>query len=288
MKTILKLCRIHQYPKNLFVMLPLFFSGNLLEPERLWPAVWTMVAFCLIASGVYIFNDWMDIDLDKQHPVKKYRPLANGSWIQPYAFFLMIFLLIVGCLIAYWVNWSVLLICGLYIVLMVFYSVILKHLAVVDLLMIGVAYILRLLAGAFAANVSLSPYIVMMTFFLALFLGLGKRHHEFLYCQEKNIPTRPALAGYSARLFDIATAIVMALIIVEYFMYTVLSHSPAAMKSSYLYLTTFFVIGGSMRYLQLIYVKKSAEDPAFLLFHDRILLVTVLAWAVSLGVILYG
>lgn len=283
-----KLCRMYQYPKNLFVLLPLFFSGKLVQINLFWPAVLTTIAFCLLASGTYIFNDWMDLDLDQQHPVKKNRPLASASWIKPYAFFLMLVLLILGCGLAYSINWNVLAVCSGYVILMIFYSLVLKHIPVIDLLVIAIGFVLRLLAGAFAVGVILSPYIVMMTFFLALFLGLGKRHHEFLYCQKNHIPTRPALEGYSERLFDTAIGIILSLMIAGYFMYTVLSGSPAMLKCSYLYLTTFFVIAGAMRYLQLIYVKKSTGDPTLVLFQDKVLLAIVMLWILVLGIILYG
>jgi len=288
MKSMFKLWRIYQYPKNLFVLAPLFFSGELLTGSKFYLAFLTMTAFCLMSSAMYIFNDWMDMDLDRQHPIKKNRPLASGSVIQPLAFLMMIVLIVLGIFICVYINWSVLLIAATYLTLMTAYSIWLKHQPILDLLIIALGFILRIFAGGFAIGVFVSPYLVMMTFFLAMFLALGKRHDEFIYCKTHKITPRPALNGYSNRLFDVAIGAVVTLMISGYFMDTVTNlNSPLVLKSPYSYLTTFFVIAGIMRYLQLIYVKKKSSDPSYLIFHDGILLSIVLLWILSLFVILY-
>lgn len=288
MKSILTLSRVYQYPKNLFVLTPVFFSGQLFLGHQFYLALLTMIAFCLMSSAMYIFNDWMDMDLDRQHPVKKNRPLASGSVIPPFAFLMMIIFLLLGLLMIACINWSVLIIAAAYLILMTAYSIWLKHQPVLDLLIIALGFILRIFAGGLATNIVVSPYLVMMTFFLALFLALGKRHDEFNYCRIHKITPRPALKGYSNRLFDIAISSVITLMVLGYFMYTVTAvNSQLVLKSPYLYLTTFFVIAGAMRYLQLIYVKKNSSDPSYLLFHDGILLSLVLLWSANLFVILY-
>jgi len=287
MNSVLKLWRIYQYPKNLFVLAPLFFSGQFFSKASFYPALLTMLAFCVMSSAMYIFNDWMDLDLDRQHPIKKNRPLVSGSVIQPIAFLMMLVFIIFGLCLCFFINWSVFIIAVAYLALMTAYSIWLKHLPVLDLLIISAGFILRVFAGAFAIGIMVSPYLTMMTFFLAMFLALGKRHDEFLYCKAHRISPRPALIGYSNRLFDVALSALMALMIGGYFMCAVTSHSLLISKSPYFYLTTFLVIAGVMRYLQLIYVKKNSADPSYLLFHDGILLSIVGSWILSLFGILY-
>lgn len=278
MKSLFRLLRVVEYPKNLVVLAPLFFSGFCGNWGQLQSALLCTLAFCCLASSAYIFNDWMDVDFDRLNPNRRARVLATGTMIRPQAFFLMFVLLIIGFSIAYSINWNVLFIAVIYIVTIMLYSVKLKHISIVDISLVSIGFVLRLYAGAASTHLTLSPFIIMLSFMLALFLVLGKRHDEYLYCVEMNLPLRPALEGYSERLFDVAVSIIMTVMVTGYMLYTIVGNSPSQRHFPELYMTTFFVIAGAMRYLQQIYVNKESADPYRMLAVDRIQQLIIVCW----------
>lgn len=305
----MRLGRIYQYPKNLLIFAPLFFSGQMLIKShlemgeisyRLGPAFfncfWTFVAFFLLASGTYIFNGWMDIDFNQLHPARKNRPLVIGTWINPCSFFLMLLFFLSGCWIAFLINWNVLFLCALYVAMVIFYSIIFKHIPILDILIWSIGFLLRLWAGSAATGIALSPFLLEMTFLLALFLGFGKRYSEFTYCKLNDLRVRPALVGYSERLFDLILGIILVMLVIRYFTYTVVGF--AQQHSGYLSLsstsvswvlsfTNFLMIFGMLRYLQLVYIKKKSADPSYLLLKDPLLFLLFLIWVLSYFWILY-
>ena len=194
MLSVIKLLRIHQYIKNLLVFAPLFFSFNFGWNE-LQNASIAFFIFCLLTSGVYVFNDLMDIKSDKNHPVKKHRPLASGAVSPQTGKTLIIIFSIFPLLFAFFINTNLFIILGIYLILNIAYSVKLKHLAIIDLFIIAVGFLLRLFAGSIMINTDLSMWIIIMTFLLALFLGLAKRRSDVLLSL-RNMKVRKNIDGY--------------------------------------------------------------------------------------------
>lgn len=287
MKSLTQLLRIAEYPKNLVVFAPLFFSGQMGDWAMLSQVLLCFVGYCCLASGAYIFNDWMDLDYDRLNPNRKRRVLANGSMIKPYAFLLLFIFITLGFLIGYSINWDVMFVFVVYFFVLMLYSIKLKHISLIDICLVSIGFVLRLYAGAYATGLTLSPFIIMLGFMLALFLVLGKRHDEYLHCKMNKLPLRPALEGYSDRLFDVAVSIIMTVMVTGYMLYTIVGNSPSQMRFTDLYLTSFFVMAGAMRYLQQIYVKKTPADPYRMLAFDHVQQVIVLAWLACFIWILY-
>ncbi|OGP75608.1 MAG: prenyltransferase [Deltaproteobacteria bacterium RBG_13_58_19] len=277
-KPYLQLARPHQYFKNAFVWLPLFFGYKLLDSQAIWLTFWTFLAFCLAASSVYVFNDLKDISEDRQHPVKSCRPLASGA-IKPSqaVIFLAILLLLALALVAAFLPPLIFLIMGAYLVLNTVYSLFLKHLAIIDVFCIALGFVLRIFAGGLAAKVPVSHWLVIMTFLLALFLALAKRRDDLLLLAEGH-NTRKSLDGYSLEFIQTSMAIMAAVIIVSYILYTVSPETISKHGTDQLYLTSFWVIVGLLRYLQITLVEGRSGSPTEILIKDHLLQAIIVLW----------
>jgi 4-hydroxybenzoate polyprenyltransferase len=244
-------------------------------------------AFCCIASAVYIFNDSKDIAADRIHPVKKNRPLAAGTVTLKEGYTLASILLGIGLAVGYWSNPRVVWVLGIYIGINYLYSVRLKHIALVDVSLIAFGFLLRLLAGSFASDTTLSIWIIIETYLLALFLALAKRRTDFILHLE-GISTRKNIDHYNLSFIDTALGVLSALITVAYLMYCLSPEVEAHYQSKYLYVSTFFVLNGLLRYLKLALVDQTPLAPNTLLVKDRYLQINILAWIVFMGSLLYG
>ena len=220
MKNILTIIRPQQYIKNIFVLLPLFFSGQIINIELIPNALMAFVAFSLSASAVYILNDYKDIKEDRKHPKKKYRPLASGLISKNVALSLMTVLLIMGFSLMAIISFNALVILSLYIILNIAYSCNLKRIALLDVTIIASGFVLRLFVGSFAYEISLKIWIVVMTFLLALFMALAKRRDDILIFQKSGNKMRKAVTGYNLQLIDGAMIIMASIIIVAYINFT--------------------------------------------------------------------
>ncbi|MFH0702754.1 MAG: decaprenyl-phosphate phosphoribosyltransferase [bacterium] len=283
----LKLLRIHQYVKNLFIFLPLFFTLKITDPILFIKAVAAFVAFSLIASTIYIFNDIRDLDEDKNHPVKKHRPLTANKIPLNYAVILMLVLFFTGNSIAYFLNINLLFILLLYFILNVLYSLGLKHISIIDIFIISIGFVLRIFAGSVTTNTSLTIWIIVMTFLLALFLALAKRRDDVFLMNKGNNITRKSIDGYNLVFIDSAMTIMASIIIVSYIFYTISSEIIEKFNSHYLYLTTLFVILGIMRYMQISFVEKKSGSPTLVLLRDKFLQFTVLGWIITFVILIY-
>jgi 4-hydroxybenzoate polyprenyltransferase len=277
-KPYLQLARPHQYFKNAFVWLPLFFGYKLLDSQAIWLTFWTFLSFCLAASSVYVFNDLRDISEDRQHPVKRQRPLASGT-IKPSqaVIFLVILLLLALALVAAFLPPQIFLIMGAYLVLNTVYSLFLKHLAIIDVFCIALGFVLRIFAGGLAAKVPVSHWLVIMTFLLALFLALAKRRDDLILLAEGH-NSRRSLDGYSLEFIQTSMAIMAAVIIVAYILYTVSPETISKHGTDQLYLTSFWVIVGLLRYLQITLVEGRSGSPTEILIQDHFLQAVIVLW----------
>jgi decaprenyl-phosphate phosphoribosyltransferase len=276
--TLLRLVRIDQWVKNLFVFIPAFFAARLDEPMVLAVAVHAFLTFCLVASGVYILNDICDISYDQAHPTKCKRPIASGQVSLKQAWVLNCIFIATGLVSAWTINLFVFGACLSYVALNFAYSLRLKHLALLDVSLIALGFLLRVFAGAAATEVKVSHWLIVMTFLLALILGFAKRRAEYLLATKEGESTRRALEGYNLPFIDAAMVVSATVAVVAYLMYCFSPEVTLRIGSDRIYYTAFFVIMGLFRYLQLTYVYHRTESPTRALLMDRTLQGILLGW----------
>lgn len=288
----LKLLRVEQWVKNAFVFLPLFFSGNFFQTDLLLQSIYAFVVFSLTASCIYIVNDYSDIEADKKHPEKKHRPLASGAISKPMALSILASL-IVGIVGLMWFGqqyfginiWKFGAIILFYFVMNLGYTFHLKHVAIIDVCIVSLGFVLRVLAGGYATGIPISQWAILLTFVLALVLALGKRRGELINAQISG-KTRKALDGYNVQFADIALSISVTLAIICYLMFTVTPEvqSKFGMKIFY---TVLFVVFAFLRYLQQTLVYNKTESPTKIVYKDRYIQITILLWVMSFLFLIY-
>ncbi len=288
----LKLLRVEQWVKNTFVFLPLFFSGNFFQEGLLLQSIYAFVVFSLTASCIYIVNDYSDIEADKKHPEKKYRPLASGAISKPLALSILASL-ILGNVGLMWFGqqyfginiWKFGAIILFYFVMNLGYTFHLKHVAIIDVCIVSLGFVLRVLAGGYATGIPISQWAILLTFVLALVLALGKRRGELINAQISG-KTRKALDGYNVQFADIALSISVTLAIICYLMFTVTPEvqSKFGMKIFY---TVLFVVFAFLRYLQQTLVYNKTESPTKIVYKDRYIQITILLWMMSFLFLIY-
>lgn len=287
LKAYLTLARPHQYLKNGFIFFPLFFGHRLYDLQALGLAFSAFVAFCAVASSAYVFNDICDREADRRHPLKRLRPLAKGTIDLGGAVCFLILLLSLSLLLyLLLLPRNFIFILGSYLVLNLLYSWKLKHLAIIDVVCIGLGFVLRIFAGGIAVNIWPSHWLVLMTFLLALFLALAKRRDDLLLAAGGD-KTRRCLDGYSLEFVSLSMGIMAAVIIVSYTLYTVSPEVMVKHRADDLYLTTLWVIIGLLRYLQITFVFQKSGSPTHVLIKDLFLKIIILLWIGSFYLLLY-
>ncbi|SES92490.1 decaprenyl-phosphate phosphoribosyltransferase [Prevotella sp. kh1p2] len=290
MKTYLKLIRPQQWMKNLIVLVPLFFGGELFNPHSLYAGLVTMMAYCFAASSIYCLNDIIDVEADRRHPVKCHRPIASGqvSMAQGYGFMVFMFVLSMLTpllLTAHKVETGGVIL--FYYLLNVAYCKKLKEYAIVDVCIVAFGFVLRLLAGGVATEIALSNWIVLMTFLLMLFLSFAKRRDDVLRMNQTGDAPRKNTIRYNLTFINQAITITASVTLVCYIMYSVSPDVVSRFNTPYLYLTSVFVLVGLLRYIQLTVVDAKSGDPTKVILHDRFTQLIVLAWGLSFLVIIY-
>lgn len=279
--------RPQQWVKNGFVLIPAFFAGKiglLFAGPKLALAV---ASFCAAASAVYILNDIFDLEKDKLHEIKRGRPLATGAVSIRSAIVLLMVFFTAAVSLAFYVGLQFLFVIGGYFVLNILYSLVLKHISLVDISLIAIGFILRVLAGGIAADVPISKWLILMTFLLACCLALGKRRDDLLLDVDKET-LRPSLSGYTLPFIDTCLVVLGGTTIVCYIMYTVSEDVVQRLHSEHIYLTSIFVILGILRYLQIAIVEQKSGSPTLILLKDAMIQVMIGLWLVSFFVILYA
>jgi 4-hydroxybenzoate polyprenyltransferase len=284
----LRLARPHQYVKNAFVFLPLFFGWKLTDASALASAAVAFAAFCLTASAVYVINDLKDIEEDRAHPEKRNRPLASGALSPAEALVFAAGLLLgAAVLTAGLGSAGFSLILAGYLAINILYSFLLKHRSLIDLACIAVGFVLRVFAGGAVTGITPSHWIVLMTFLLALFLGFAKRRDDLLLSAAGCERTRKSLDGYNLEFVSLAMMIMAAVVIVSYILYTLSPEVIAKHGSDKLYLTSIFVIMGVLRYLQITLVECKSGSPTLVLLRDGFIQASLVLWIASFYLILY-
>ena len=302
----LKLIRPKQWIKNFAVFAAIIFTGQLFNAPVFTKVLLGFFVFCSASSAIYVINDIFDIEKDRLHPFKRFRPLANKDLSIPYAMGIAIILIIVSLVFAMTINAAFLLTIIIYLALQLSYSMFLKNVTVLDILGLAAGYMIRVYAGELASSFHISVWLVLTTVALSLFLAIGKRRSELTlisHIQGANLEaTRKTLSHYSERLLDVYASIFATSTFIFYSLFTFLENPhgiklsldillpdylPAFFQRKWLMLTIIPVVYGIMRYLQDIYEKHEGESPEKVLLSDIPLLVTVMAWVLLVIVLIY-
>ena len=290
MKKTLLLIRPQQWIKTGFVLIPMFFGGRLLNADDAIASVVTFFAFSCAASAIYCFNDIVDVDADRRHPVKCRRPIASGAVSVPTAYALMAVLALLSALLLFFLPQRAGETAGIvafYFLLNMAYCLWLKRHAIIDVCTVAFGFVLRILAGGMACDVAVSNWLVLMTFLLALFLSFAKRRDDVLRMNETGEPPRRNTIRYNLTFVNQAITITGTVTLVCYIMYTVSPEVVSRFHAPYLYLTSIFVLVGLLRYMQLTVVDEVSGDPTKILLRDRFTQAIVVAWIMVFLLIIY-
>ena len=290
MKKTLLLIRPQQWIKNGFVLIPMFFGGRLLNVDDAIASVVTFFAFSFVASAIYCFNDIVDVEADRRHPVKCHRPIASGAVSVPTAYALMVILTLLSALLLFFLPQRAGETAGIvafYFLLNMAYCLWLKRHAIIDVCTVAFGFVLRILAGGMACDVAVSNWLVLMTFLLALFLSFAKRRDDVLRMNETGEPPRRNTIRYNLTFVNQAITVTGTVTLVCYIMYTVSPEVVSRFNAPYLYLTSIFVLVGLLRYMQLTVVDEVSGDPTKILLRDRFTQAIVVAWIMSFLLIIY-
>lgn len=287
-KNYLKLIRIPQWIKNFFVFVPLLFSQHLFDSDYFLTVSTGFLAFCFTTSAVYIFNDIVDVDADRAHPVKKLRPIASGKISKLSAIIFAIILFIIVLILTTFFNLSFTISLAIYFILNVFYSTTLKHIVLLDIFSIAAGFLIRVIAGALIINVEISSWLLLTTMFISLFLAVMKRQSELrLVAEDETAATRKVLSNYSLDFTSQMATIAASAVIICYALYTVSSRTVSIFGTEKLIYTTPFVVFGIFRYMFLVYLNKKGENTTEIMITDLPMIFTVLLYILTTTLIIY-
>lgn len=278
--------RPNQWTKNLIIFAALIFGERLFEPIAVAHAVGAFIAFCGLSGGVYLINDITDREQDRWHPVKRARPIASGALPVRTAIGAALIFESVALVGSFWISVRLGLVALSYLTLLTLYSVVLKHVVIVDVLTIAIGFVLRAVAGGEAVSVPVSHWLLVCTILLALFLTLSKRRHELVLLADDASGYRATLDEYSPYLLDQMIGIVTASTVMSYILYATDPATVARFGTEWLELTIPLPLYGIFRYLYLVH-QKGGGTPSELLLTDRPLVVCVALWALAVVVIIY-
>jgi 4-hydroxybenzoate polyprenyltransferase len=267
----------------------LFFGGEIFNVQKLINITFGFIAFSCIASSIYIINDYRDREDDRKHPTKCKRPLAAGTVSPTSALIICGLLMVAGFGIAWLIRDKFLVVLVIYFLVNLGYSLGLKSIAILDIILLAIGFVLRIKGGSVISLVPLSEWIIIMVFLLAVFMALGKRRDDVLLKLSSGTDMRKSIKGYNLELLNALLALTCAVIIVAYLMYT---QSPVTlehmhMQHNRLYYTCIFVFAGIFRYLSIIYISTDSGSPTKILYKDRFIQITLLLWIASYIVLLY-
>ncbi len=288
MKDIIKLLRVKQWVKNLFIFLPAFFGLKLLDANTLINNGYAFISFCFLASSIYILNDILDKDADKKHPKKRERPIASGKISIKEAIVILIISLILAIVFTLPIKSTDLYILLLsYLAINIFYTFRIKYIEIVDVFFIATGYIIRVLVGGVSGGIEINYWIIIMTFLLALLLGFAKRRDDVILMESQSEKIRKSIDGYTLQFVDSVLSVTSSVTIVAYIMYTISEQTMQRYHSKYVYITSFFVLLGILRYLQITISFKKSGSPTEVLYKDKFLQLCILGWIICFAIIIY-
>jgi 4-hydroxybenzoate polyprenyltransferase len=279
--------RPEQWTKNLLVFAALIFAERLFDVPAVLTTLAAFAVFCALSGVVYLINDIADRHTDREHPLKRRRPIAAGALPVPIALGTAVIIAGGGLAAAFALGWPFGIVAVVYLALQGLYSGPLKHIVIIDVLTLSIGFVLRAAAGAVAINVVISHWLFVCTILLAMFIALAKRRHEIVLLADSATSHRPILGEYSPYLLDQMIAIVSASTLIAYIFYTISPETAAKFGTEWLGLTIPFPLYGIFRYLYLVHRREGGGSPADLLINDRPLLACVLAWVAAVVVIIY-
>ena len=282
-----------QWTKNTVVLAALIFSRNLFERALAVRGLQAFGIFCLLSGAIYIINDIVDLEKDRAHPIKRNRPIASGRISRAGALVFSLVVIGVGLVLAAWLNRGFLFVCVAYVVISILYSLGLKNMVVLDVLIISIGFVLRAMAGVEAlkdleAGVVMSPWLLVCTLFLALFLGFNKRRHELDLLADDAARHRRSLDEYSKEFLDAMIAVVTAATVIAYAIYTIWPATVDKFSTQNLIYTVPFVVFGLFRYMYLVIMKNKGGSPSEVLVSDMPLVADIALWLVVAGLVLYS
>ncbi|MBQ7947862.1 MAG: UbiA prenyltransferase family protein [Bacteroidaceae bacterium] len=292
MNSIIKLLRPAQWLKNTFIFLPIFFNQRILSFEELASALCTFIAFSFAASSIYCFNDIRDAEADKLHPKKRMRPIASGKITLVQAYTTMVACFIIALVLLYLLpageirnktSFGII----IYYILNICYCTTLKHFAIIDTFIIAIGFVIRILVGGFSTATWTSQWIVLMTFLLALFLAFAKRRDDVLIFQTSGTKMRKNIVRYNLTFLNNAIAIIAAMTMICYIMWTMEDDVIERFNTQYLYITSIFVLLGIMRYMQLTIVDEKSGSPTNIMRKDRFIHLCIAGWITAFTIIIY-
>lgn len=298
-KALISSLRPNQWVKNLSIFSAIIFTGELLNIPVFARSCWGFVVFCLLSSASYFFNDIVDAPLDRLHPQKKERPIASGLLSKSLAFEIFFLLSFLGLILAFMLSFGFFLMSLAFFILHLFYSLYFKKYALLDILSIGLSFLIRVVAGEALTGYHVPIWLLLTTLFLALFIAAAKRHAEFLRSGKE---TRPALGRYREKLLDFYASTFATATFLAYALFTFLEEPPQfrptlsqflllnfphVLGRKWMMLTIPFVLAGVMRYGQLIYERDEGEAPEKIITQDKPLLAVVLGWGLMVVLIIY-
>lgn len=279
--SLFKLMRPKQWIKNFFVFGALIFSYSFLNLNKITYSILAFILFCLVSSTVYIMNDILDVDKDRIHPKKRFRPIASGAISIKEAKVALFILLAVSMISAFMINRNLFFVLALYFINNILYSFKIKNIVILDVISIAIGFILRVIAGGVAIDVSLSGWILFCTFFISLFLGFEKRRNELIKLEGKANKHRKILDDYSDELLKQFSDITLTCTVISYAMYTFVAY-----QSSYMMITNVFVVYGLFRYKYLSMKKGEGGSPTETVLTDKSIIIDVILWAITSVIIL--
>jgi 4-hydroxybenzoate polyprenyltransferase len=294
----LRLIRVHQWIKNVFVFVPLLFSLHLFDKDYFETTLLAFLVFCLASSAIYVINDLVDIESDRAHPVKKERPLPSGAISQTAAIIIASLLLVLVFWMMMYFNVEFILLVVAFVVLNVLYSFWLKNLVLLDIFSIAAGFSIRVLAGAFVIQVPISSWLLLTTMFISLFLGVMKRRSELILVTENlrqktdsadqaGSQSRKVLAQYSLNFADQMATIAATGVIVCYALYTVAPRTISIFQTERLIYTTPFVVFGIFRFMYLEYINRKGENTTRALATDLPMIINVILYSLATVMIIY-
>jgi len=288
-KTYIKLFRIPQWIKNLFVFVPLLFSQNLFEGRTLLTSIEAFILFCLTSSIIYVINDIVDIKADQAHPTKKLRPLPSGKISKKSALTSVIILLVITIFLVSFFNLRFISCITLFFFLNIFYTFSFKHIVLLDVFSIAAGFMLRIIGGALIISVEISSWLLLTTMFISLFLGVMKRYSELaITLEDKTGVTRKVLTDYSLDFTRQLSTIAAAGVIICYALYSVSQRTVRVFGTENLIYTTPFVVFGIFRYMYLVFMNNEGENTTQMMLTDLPMILTVLLYILTTVVIVYN
>ena len=279
MNLILQLLRIKHWIKNLFLFLPAFFGGVLIYEDNIISLLLSFFLFSLMSSSIYIINDIQDIEEDRNHPTKATRPIASSRISISLAKIIFIFLVIISLTGSFILNQSFFYVVLIYFITNIVYSLGAKDYAILDIVLVSLGFLYRVIAGGIIASVVLSKWLFLLTFLLALFIVLAKRRDDILINnREKDIVVRKVSKKYNIEFINFSIIMVSSLMIVCYIMYTILGNDFSKQNNFFVFSSSFFVVIGTLRYYQIIFVENNSGSPISLFYEDKFLQLTLICW----------